>query len=107
MTQAELNLRGYFRNHQAILNAMKKHDFGAIEIHGRDLILDANGTLLKMCNGLGVTCYDKYLEICSKKIFKTKSRTRYLLKWSDEQLNIVQQNIENFSNLNGYIFDSM
>ena len=88
------NIVRYFLYHQAIVDAKKKYNLDIIEIHTKDLISDPRGTLLNLCNSLGVTCSDNYLEICSGKIFKTESRTRHLVRWTDEQLVTLQQNIE-------------
>jgi len=99
-------IEGYFSLFQAIVDAKKRYNLDVIEIHGRDLISDPRGTLVKLCNDLGVTCSDNYLEICSNKIFKTESKTRYMIQWTDDQLQKIQQNIEKFSSLKGYSFDS-
>ena len=96
----------YFLYHQAIADAKKKYYLNIIEIHVKDLISDPRGTLLNLCDSLGVTCSDSYLEICSSKIFKTESRTRHLIRWTDEQLTMIQQNIEKYSCLKGYNFYS-
>ena len=100
-------IKNYFLRHNAIVNAKKKYNLDLIEVHGKDLISDPRGTLLKLCNHLGVNCSNNYLEICSNKIFKTESRTRRLIKWTDEQIKMIQQNIDKYSNLKGYSFDSL
>ena len=100
-------IRFYFQHHEAIVKAKEKYNLDIIEVHGKDLISDSKSTLLKLCDQLGVTCSDNYLEMCSKKIFKTESKTRYLVKWTDEQLELIQQNIKKYSCLKGYTFNSM
>ena len=97
----------YFWHHEGIVNAKEKYNLDIIEVHGKDLISDPKGTLLKICDQLGVTCSENYLEVCSKKIFKTESRTRHLLKWTNKQLELIEQNIKKYSCLRGYSFDSM
>ena len=97
----------YFKSLSVIMNGKKKYNLDIIEIHGKDLILDPRGTLLKLCGSLGVTCSDNYLDICSNKIYKTESRTRHLVNWTNESLQMVQQNIENYSLLKEYTFDSL
>ena len=97
----------YFRHHEGIVNAKKKYNLDIIEVHGKDLISDPKGALLKLCNQLGVTCSDNYLEMCSNKIFKKESKTRYLVNWTEDQLELIQQNIKKYSCLKGYDFDSM
>jgi len=96
----------YFSLFKAIADAKKKYNLDIIEIHGKDLISNPRGTLLKMCNDLGVTCSNDYLEMCSNKIYKTQSETRYMIQWTNDQLQNVQQNIEKYSSLRGYSFDS-
>ena len=97
----------YFSLHKATLYAKEKYKLDTIEIHSKDLIIDPKGTLLKICNSLAVTCSNEYLEICNFKIFKSESRTRHLVKWTDTQLQMIQQNIDKYSNLKGYSFDSL
>ena len=97
----------YFSFHNATVNAKKEYNLDLIEIHSKDFISDPRGTLLKLCNHLGVDCSNKYLEICSSKIYKTESRTRQLIKWTDEQIEMIQQYIDKYSDLIGYSFDSL
>ena len=100
-------INGHFSYHRAIEKATKTYNLDLIQIHGKELILDPTGTLLKLCNYLEITCSNNYLEICSNKIYKNESRTRHMIKWTDEHLNMIQQNIEKHSSLKGYSFDSM
>ena len=97
----------YFSYLQAIMNAKKTYNLDIIEIHGKDLILDPRGTLSKLCNDLGVICYNNYLDVCSKKIYKTESRTRRLIKWNIGSLKMMKQNIKKYSSLKGYSYDSL
>ena len=100
-------IQQYFLNHQAIVDAKKKYNLDVIQIHSKDLISNPRGTLIKLCNYLGVTCSDKYLEICSNKIYKSESRTRDKIEWTDSQIKTVQENIEKYDCLKGYSFDSL
>jgi len=102
----EVKIKAYFSFLRAIVDAEKRYNLDVIEIHGKDLISDPRGTLLKMCNDLGVTCSDNYLEMCGNKIYKTESRTRYMIKWADEHIQKVEQNIKNYTSLKGYTFYS-
>ena len=97
----------YFRHHEGIVNAKKKYNLDIIEVHNKDLVSDPRGTLVRLCDQLGVTCSDDYLEKCSKKIFKTESKTRCLINWTGKQLELIQQNIKKYSCLKDYTFDSM
>ena len=103
----EGEIKHYFRLYQAIVSARKTYSLDIIQIHGKDLISDPRGTLLKLCNDLGVACSEDYLEVCSNKIFKTGSKTRHLIKWTNKQLQMIQQNIERYSSLRSYNYDSL
>ena len=103
----DLQIKKHFLHHEANFKAKTTFNLDTIEIHGKDLISDARNTLLKLCNHVGVNCSNNYLEICSNKIFKTESRTRRFIKWTDEQLKTVQRNIDKYSDLKGYSFDSL
>ena len=103
----EGQIKLYFLRYKAVIDARKAYNLDIIQIHGKDLISDPRGTLLKLCNDLGVACSNNYLDICSNKIFKTESRTRHKIMWTDRQLRMIQNNIERFSSLRGYNFDSM
>ena len=99
-------IKKYFIRHNAIVNAKKKYNLDIIEIHGKDLVFDPRGTILKLCDHIRVNCSNDYLEICENKIYKAEARTRQYMEWPDEQLKRVQQNIEKYDNLMGYTFDS-
>lgn len=102
----EGEIEHYFKLYQAIVGARKTYNLDIIQVHGNDLISNPRGTLLRLCNELKVTCSDSYLEICGSKIFKTVSRTRNKIKWTNKQLQMIQQNIERFSSLRNYNYDS-
>ena len=96
----------YFSLHKAIEEAEKKYDLDIIDVYGTDLILDSKGTLVRICNSLGVTCSNKYLETCSNKIYKTESKTRHRIEWTDDQLKKIQKKINKYDRLRHYSFDS-
>ena len=102
----EDRIKAYFSYHEAIVNAINEYDLDIIEIHTKDLILDPIATLLKICKGVGVKCSEEYLGICSTKIFKGASKTRYKIKWTDEHLQHIQKNIEKYNYLKRYNFIS-
>ena len=101
------SIRMYFQYHEVIVSIKETYNLDIIKVHGKDLISDPKGTLSRLCSRLGVTCSDEYLEKCSDKIYKAESRTRRLLKWTKEQLELIEQNIKKYSCLKGYTFDSM
>ena len=82
---------------QAIQQMKRKYDLDYLEVHGKDLIENPKAIILSMCEFLGVSCSNDYLEICSNKLFKTESKTRYNLKWTNELLSDIQGSIMKFN----------
>ena len=97
----------YFRLQRAIENGIRTYNLDIIVIHNKDLIVDPKNTLIKLCNFLHVTCSNEYLQICTNKIYKTESKTRHMIEWTNEQLRVIQQNIDKFSWFEGYNFNSL
>ena len=78
-----------------------------MDVHGKDLINNPRVIVSKICMFLPVSCSHDYLDTVSRKIFGSESKTRYKLKWTDDQILKVKQNIGKFSNLRQYSnFDS-
>ena len=97
----------YFDFHEAIQQVKRKYDLTLLEVHGKDLIENPKATILSMCDFLGISCSDDYLETCSSKLFKTESKTRYKVVWSKELITTIQDSIMNFNSLKRYYsFDS-
>ena len=96
----------YFNRAQAVQQIKNKYDLSLLEIHGEDLIENPKAVMLSICQFLGVSCSDNYLESCSNKLFKSESKTRYKIRWSKEFISNVQESIMNFDNLKRYSFDS-
>ena len=99
-------IKMYFSLHNAIEEAEKEYNLDIIDVHGQDLILDSKGTLVRICDSLGVSCSDEYLETCSNKIYKTESKTRCRIEWTDDQLKRIQEKINKYDKLRRYSFDS-
>ena len=107
VTVMEHCIQSYFHKFHAIQQVKHKYDLNLLEVHGKDLIENPKGTILSMCSFLGISCSDDYLEICSSKLFKTESKTRYKITWSKKFLSAVQDSMMNFKSLERYYsFDS-
>ena len=56
-----------------------------IDIPGHETILRPKETVQKLCDHLGVTCTEDYIEKCSKILYGAPSVTRNKIVWTDEQ----------------------
>ena len=97
----------YFNFFEAIQQVKSKYHLNVLEVHGKDLIENPKATILSMCSFLEIQCSDNYIEICSNKLFKSESKTRYKLYWTKKSISTVQDHIMHFNSLKRYYsFDS-
>ena len=104
LVDSEIN--EYFQLFKGIEDAKAKHNLDIIEIHGQDLTANPKKAISEMCSFLQVTCDDNFLTVCSDKIFPTESKTRHKFKWKNEHISKIKENINRFSNLHRYDFNS-
>ena len=90
------------------MDAKKKYKLDLLEVHVKDLVEHPNATITKMCDFLGVHCSDSYIKICSENLFKTESKMRYKIKWTEYLISKVRNYILKYDDLryNYYSFDS-
>jgi len=97
----------HFKIYKATEEIKVKYNLDVLEIHGKDLIANPKKVIMKMCDFLQVSCSGRFLTVCADKVFPEESKTRYKLKWSDDQILQVKKNIDKYKNLQRYLkFDS-
>ena len=97
----------YFNLYRGAEMMRQKFNLDTMDVHGKDLIANPKVMINKMCNFLQVPCSDDYLNIVSNKIFSSESKTRYNVKWTDEDITKIKRNILKYDNLRQYLnFDS-
>lgn len=94
----------YFKQVRSVMNMIKNIPLKVIEIHSEDLISDPKNTVRRICNFLHVECSSAYLQICANSIYTSESRSRDLVHWTNENVQLVEDNIQNFSSLKRYTF---
>ena len=77
-----------------------------IEIHNCDLVADSKATLSKLFEFLEVETTEHYLDVCAEKVFKSVSRSREWVVWPQQQVDLVEKQIQQFSMLSRYNFTS-
>ena len=101
------NIVKYFNIYQAIEEVKIKYNLDVLEVHGKDLIADPKKVIMTMCDSLQVNCPNHFLSMCADKVFPEELKTRYKLKWTNDQISTVKMNIKKYQNLRRYLnFDS-
>ena len=75
----------YFNLTKASQRVRERFGDAVIDIPGHETILRPKETLQKLCDHLGVTCMEDYVEKCSKILYGAPSVTRNKIVWTDEQ----------------------
>ena len=97
----------YFNLFQGAEMMRQKFNLDTMDVHGKDLIANPKVMINKICDFLQVPCSDDYLDIVSRKMFSSESKTRYNVKWTDEHIAKIRENIQKFDSLRQYLnFDS-
>ena len=75
-------------------------------IHSSQLIKEPKKTLVGVCEFLHVNCDDQYFEDCSSIIYKEGTKTRHDVVWTDEQKQLVKEELQKYPSLKGYNFEN-
>ena len=95
----------YFSIADANKRIREQYGNDVIDIPGHETVLRPKKTLQRLCDHLGVTCSEDYIEKCSQILFDTPSFTRHTVVWTKGQIQRVTKKIMEYSFLEGYSFD--
>ena len=91
----------------AAINQRIRERYGdaVLDIPGHETVLRPRETLQKLCDHLGVTCLEDYLQRCSDILYGAPSVTRNTVVWTEGQKQRVTKMIEKHPFLKEYSFD--
>jgi hypothetical protein len=100
-------LSQYFANCatiQEVSDAVSEENL--LVLRHEDLLNDPEGHLRQMCNFLDIPPVEEYLSACKAILFKSPATSRTKVKWETEMIQKVKAEIEKFSFLEGYSYES-
>ena len=95
----------YFNLTKASQRVRERFGDAVIDIPGHETILRPKETLQKLCDHLGVTCSEDYVEKCSKILYGAPSVTRNKIVWTEEQKQRVTEQMKKYPFLKDFSFD--
>ena len=95
----------YFNLTKASQRVRERFGDAVIDIPGHETILRPKETLQKLCDHLGVTCTEDYVEKCSKILYGGPSVTRDKIVWTEEQKQRVTEQMKKYPFLRDFSFD--
>lgn len=92
----------YFRQVKSVMDMIKKVPLNVIEVHNVDMISNPKKVMKKICSHLRIDCPTDYLHMCAEFTYPCESRSRELVQWTDENIQLVADNIQRFHSLVRY-----
>ena len=76
-----------------------------LDVNGLELVQKPVETMSKICQFIGITCSADYLQACAKVVDPNPSITRNYVVWSEEQMNRMYSEIEQYPFLAHYTYE--
>ena len=97
----------YFKRAQTVQKLHEMSKYPILDVYSRDVIAKPRETLHKLCDFLGVTSYDEFVDLALKIIYSKPSKTRYSVKWTKGQKERVTNEMSKYQFLKSqFSFDS-
>lgn len=97
----------YFDNCETIVQLQGEIDpADLIIVRQEDLLARPRQCLAQLCQFLGVTASDAYLNACASILYARPSKSRKKVIWSVDLMNVVQDKIDKVDFLKGYSYDT-
>lgn len=77
-----------------------------LEVHNCDLVNDPKGAISRIFKFLEVDATENYLNVCAKKIYRSVSRSRHMIAWTDKQKRMIERKMRKYKMLDRYSFES-
>ena len=105
--QIERQINGYFIMLHPVMELISTFGRGnVLDVHNCDLVNDPRGTMRRIFDFLDVDTTEHYLDVCAEKVFKSESRSRNMVVWTPEQIEMVEKRMKRYEILNRYNFTS-
>ena len=122
VAKAKLDRTRKFRNNTLLLESIKStfeeadsvssmtnsvlNKSMVLEVHNHELVSDAEKTIHKLCQFLGIVCSPNYVRSCVRKVFPKVSRTRFTVDWPEDLKLKVEHRLDDYPFFKLYSFNS-
>ncbi|MBW3573513.1 MAG: sulfotransferase [Actinobacteria bacterium] len=76
-----------------------------LDVHHEALLADPRATLRRLCDFVGVSAPEDYLESASGILYSRPNRSRHQRHWSPELVGVVERRMSAYGYLDGYTFE--
>jgi hypothetical protein len=100
------SIKSYFRRAEAVKLIKEKHaEVPMLDVKHEDLISNPKVELENMCKFLEINYSEDYLNACASIVMKKPSQTRFKIEWTEEDKELVNQQLADYEFLDAYSFD--
>ncbi|MBA7522251.1 hypothetical protein ES705_14369 [subsurface metagenome] len=95
----------FFQKLDTISILKSRNQYDILDIKLEELIRNPKNMIERILDFLELENYNKYIEDCTKILFKDPHITRYTIPWASEQINKINLEIKKYSILKGYTYE--
>lgn len=100
------SIEDYFSLCEAMRRFEERTDASDVfEVRHEEIVEDPGHALRRLCAFVGLGAPEDYLRDCAGMVFRSPSRSRSRVEWSDENVEIVRRRSEEFRFLRGYSYE--
>ncbi len=103
--QLRQQITAYFNQVRSVIKMIKEVPLDVIEVHNSDMIANPKGIMRMVCEKLQIKCSKEYLHMCANTVYVSESKSRHLVKWTPELMDMVADGIKTYKHLQRYSFD--
>ena len=82
--------QGLYKEVEAVHSMVKACNLTVLEIHSEEFIHDPRKEMKSVCEFLGLSCSESYLNMCEQVTYKNVSRTRDSVEWTAQIKGLVE-----------------
>ena len=96
----------YFAEVESAQRLYQQGKYEILDIYGHEVISNPPDNLHTLCNFLGVTCDEDYIEACSKLLYSKPALTRHSVVWTTNKKARIINEMKKYPFLKSFTFDS-
>lgn len=104
MEKLQAQIMSYFNQVRGVVEMIQLLGLNLLEIHSDDLVHRPSAVLHSLCSHFHLACTEEYVRQCTNKLFKSESRTRFLIQWTPFLINSVGQEMKKYPFFDRYSF---
>ena len=104
LEKLQYQIMAYFSQVRSVVEMIHLLGLNLLEIHSDDLVHTPTKVVHKLCTTFHLPCTVEYISMCTRKVFKTESKSRFLIQWTPFLISMVGQEMKKYPFFDRYSF---